>query len=118
MEQDFNNFAEEYRQIHTANVQAISGVDSYYFAAYKVNELLQFEENTPAQMLDLGCGDGATEIFLQQHLPEIEVKAIDVSYKSIEMAELKKLSNSSFRVFDGNTIPFENSSFDIVFIND
>lgn len=116
MEQDFNNFAEEYRQIHTQNVQGVSGVDSYYFAEYKVKELQQFEANVPLQMLDLGCGDGATEIFLQQYFPLINVQAIDVSAKSIEMAVKRKLQNASFNVFDGNEIPFTESSFDIVFV--
>jgi hypothetical protein len=45
MEQDFNNFAKDYRQIHTENVQGISGADSYYFAEYKVKELSRFEKN-------------------------------------------------------------------------
>ncbi len=116
MEQDFNNFAEEYREVHTANVQTISGADSYYFAEYKVKELLRFEEDIPAQLLDVGCGDGATEFFLQQYLPKIEVMAIDVSQKSIEIARSRKLPNVFFNLFDGSTIPFPGNSFDIVFV--
>lgn len=33
---DFDNFAENYREIHTQNVQGISGVDSSYFGRQKV----------------------------------------------------------------------------------
>jgi ubiquinone/menaquinone biosynthesis C-methylase UbiE len=116
MEQDFDRFAENYRQIHTVNVKGIAGVDSYYFAEYKIKELLQFEKNSNSVFLDLGCGDGATEFFLQQYFPKIKVHAIDVSAKSIEMAESRRLNNSTFRVFDGSKIPFSESKFDIVFV--
>lgn len=116
MEQDFNNFAKDYRQIHTENVQGISGADSYYFAEYKVKELSRFEKNTPLKLLDLGCGDGATEFFLQQYLPAIEVNAIDVSDRSIEVAVQRNLQNSSFELYDGSEIPFGDNIFDIVFV--
>lgn len=33
---DFDSFAKDYRQIHTKNVQGISGVDSHYFGMHKV----------------------------------------------------------------------------------
>lgn len=116
MEQDFNNFAEEYRQIHTANVQAVSGVDSYYFAEYKVKELLPFETNARLHLLDLGCGDGATAFFMQRYLPLIQITGIDVSDKSIEVAKRRGLTNVVFSSFNGTAIPFAESSFDIVFI--
>ena len=33
---EFDRFAENYREIHTKNIQGISGVDSDYFCRYKV----------------------------------------------------------------------------------
>lgn len=33
---DFDNYAENYREIHTKNIQGISGVDSSYFGRQKV----------------------------------------------------------------------------------
>jgi len=33
---EFDRFAENYREIHTKNIQGISGVDSDYFGRYKV----------------------------------------------------------------------------------
>lgn len=32
----FDEFAEDYREIHTKNVQGISGADSSYFGEFKV----------------------------------------------------------------------------------
>lgn len=116
MEQDFDNYADDYRHIHTANVKSISGADSYYFAEYKVKELLRYEMNTSARMLDIGCGDGATEVFLHKYLPAIEVVGIDVSSKSIEVAAKRNLQNASFALYDGDTIPVDDNSFDIVFM--
>lgn len=33
---EFDRFAENYREIHTKNIQGISGADSDYFGKYKV----------------------------------------------------------------------------------
>lgn len=115
-EQNFDVFAETYREAHTQNIKFISGTDSYYFAEYKVKELRQFEENKSLSVLDLGCGDGITEIFFEKYFPQFKIQGIDVSGKSIEEAQKRQISNTSFQIYDGHTIPYENESFDIVFV--
>lgn len=56
---DFDPYANSYREEHTKNVMQVSGVDSDYFSEYKVKEIQQFEQNTrEMRILDLGCGDG------------------------------------------------------------
>ena len=112
---DFDEFAENYRDIHTANIK-LSGADSYYFAESRVQMLQAYEKNEPSKVLDLGCGDGVSEIFMQQYFSNWKIEGIDVSAKSIEVANEKKLSNSSFAIYDGTNIPFDNGSFDIVFV--
>lgn len=112
---DFNAFADKYREIHTQNVK-ISGADSFYFAEMKVAILRQYEKNLPLQVLDIGCGDGTTEFFMQQIFPQWKISAIDVSEKSIEVARKKSLSNTRFSVYDGIHIPLADSTTDIVFI--
>ncbi len=116
MEQDFDKYASDYRSIHTENVKSISGADSYYFAEYKVKELCRYEMNARISILDLGCGDGATEFFIQKYLPSAHVVGIDVSDKSLKIAEQRELKNVSFLHYNGGVIPFENNSFDVVFV--
>ena len=112
---DFDQFADDYRLIHTKNIQ-LAGVDSFYFAEMKVRLLQVVEKNTELKVLDIGCGDGATEFFMQQYFPNWKIKGIDVSEKSIKVAEERNLKNAEFSLYDGTTILFPYQSFDIIFI--
>jgi ubiquinone/menaquinone biosynthesis C-methylase UbiE len=112
---DFDAFADEYRNIHTENIK-ISGVDSFYFAEMKVKYLHQFENNEQQLLLDIGCGDGVTASYMQQYFPKWNIVGIDVSEESIKVAQLKNLSNAVFSVYDGKDLPFEDGSVDIIFI--
>ncbi len=112
---DFNRHATGYRDVHTANVK-LTGANSYYFAAYKIKLLQEYEQNNRCRLLDLGCGDGTTEVFINKYFPAFITEAIDVSEKSIEEAAKKRIPQTSFTVYDGQTIPFEDNYFDIVFV--
>jgi ubiquinone/menaquinone biosynthesis C-methylase UbiE len=111
----FDEFAEEYRLVHTENIK-ISGADSHYFAEMKVKWLAGFEKNDPLRILDLGCGDGATAYYFQQYFSSWKTCGIDISSKSIEVAKQRKLSNCDFRVYNGENIPYEEDYFDVVFV--
>lgn len=120
MEEDktkiFDKFAENYRQTHSASIKNISGTDSYYFAEYKVKELMQFEEDNDIKVLDFGCGDGLTECYFEKWFPKFKITGIDVSEKSVEEAKKKQLKNSTFQILKADTLPFESNSFDIIFV--
>ena len=112
---DFDEFALDYRAIHAKNIK-LSGADSYYFAEMKVKLLQQFEINESLQVLDVGCGDGATGIFMQQYFSQWMMKGIDVSEKSIMEAKQKNILNAVFSVYDGIKIPVQDNSVDVLFI--
>jgi ubiquinone/menaquinone biosynthesis C-methylase UbiE len=112
---DFDDFANDYRKIHADNIK-ISGVDSFYFAEMKVRLLGEFEIDESLATLDVGCGDGATELFMQQYFPAWKVKGIDISQKSIAEANKRGLPNATFISYDGLEIPLQDGSIDIVFI--
>jgi ubiquinone/menaquinone biosynthesis C-methylase UbiE len=112
---DFDSYAKGYRDIHTENIK-ISGADSFYFAEMKVKLLQQFEHNIRQHILDVGCGDGATEMYLNKYFSSWQIKAIDVSFKSIEEAKKRSIFNCDFSLYDGKHIPYEEGGFDIVFI--
>ena len=38
-EPEFDQFASDYRQIHTENINKVSGADSEYFSEYKIKEI-------------------------------------------------------------------------------
>ena len=112
---DFDDFAKDYRTIHTDNVK-LTGANSSYFAEHKVLQLKKQGEKGIFNLLDIGCGDGTTEIFIQKNMPECKVTAIDISQKSIEAAGVKNIPNTNFLLFNGIDIPFATNSFDVVFI--
>jgi ubiquinone/menaquinone biosynthesis C-methylase UbiE len=112
---DFDEFASDYRNIHTQNIK-LSGTDSFYFARMKVELLQRYEKNDPVKVLDVGCGDGATASFMQAHFSNWQVWGIDVSEESIRMAKNKDLTNAVFAVYDGSNMNFKDENFDIVFI--
>lgn len=112
---DFDKHANEYREIHTQNVK-LTGGDSFYFVNQKVLILKENENSNNLQMLDVGCGDGETEVFIQKHLPGWKVNAIDVSAASVKTANEKNIANTSFQLFNGTDIPFTDNRFDVVFI--
>jgi ubiquinone/menaquinone biosynthesis C-methylase UbiE len=112
---DFDAYAKNYRDIHSQNIK-LSGADSFYFAEQRVKILLPFEQNQGLKVLDLGCGDGVSEIFMQQYFSNWQVEGIDVSKDSIEMAKKQGLQNAVFAEYDGIHIPFADENFDIVFV--
>ena len=112
---DFDAYAKNYRSIHTENIK-FSGADSFYFAEMKVRLQQQYEKNINLKILDIGCGDGSTEIFINKYFPAWHINAIDISQQSISIAKDKSISNCEFQVYDGLHIPFTNENFDIVFM--
>jgi ubiquinone/menaquinone biosynthesis C-methylase UbiE len=112
---DFDRFASAYRDIHTKNIGSISGEGSFYFSELKIKELLKYEKDLNLKILDFGCGDGVGEVFLEKHFPRFKITGIDISEESIKKAREKQLVNSVFQEYDGRQLPYEDSSFDIVY---
>lgn len=116
MEQNFDQFALDYRSTHTQNIKRVAGADSYYFAWHKINELKRFETDNAIRVLDLGCGDGATGLFMSSMFPGFSITGIDISKESIEIAKKRQIPRTEFLWYDGDHIPFPDNSFQIIFI--
>jgi ubiquinone/menaquinone biosynthesis C-methylase UbiE len=112
---DFDEYAKDYRAVHTQNIK-LSGVDSFYFVEMKVKLLQQHEADGSLDVLDIGCGDGATQLYMHRVFPNWKLTGIDVSEKSISEAQGKNIANSNFKLYDGLQLPFENDCFDVVYI--
>jgi ubiquinone/menaquinone biosynthesis C-methylase UbiE len=72
------------------------------------------------KVLEVGCGVGAQTLILAKNNPNIKITSIDISLESINQAKnlLKneKVSNVQFQVADLFNLPFEDESFDHIFI--
>ncbi|PIQ15351.1 MAG: SAM-dependent methyltransferase [Flavobacteriales bacterium CG18_big_fil_WC_8_21_14_2_50_32_9] len=112
---NFDEFAEDYRATHNKAI-ALSGTDSDFFSEYKIVELKKFEDaSKPYRVLDFGCGDGNSSVYLRKHFPNATIVGIDVSEESIKQAQKKELPNTTFSAFNGDKIPFNTNEFDLVF---
>lgn len=71
-----------------------------------------FAEMLPSRIsvLDAGCGDGALSALLQSKRPDVRVHGIDVLSRAQTYIPVA--------LFDGVSIPFEDTSFDVVLFSD
>ncbi|MCC6202525.1 MAG: class I SAM-dependent methyltransferase [Gammaproteobacteria bacterium] len=117
-EAEFDKFASEYRALHATNIR-LSGEAPEFFAEYKVIDvaaaLAAAGSNGPLAVLDFGAGIGYSVPHFARHLPEAEVTCLDVSRQSLALGAANHGTRARFVHFDGVTIPFPDSSFDVAF---
>jgi SAM-dependent methyltransferase len=114
---EFDKFAEEYLAIHALNVR-ISGEDPEYFARYKIDEarrLWTAGRAGPAAVLDFGAGIGNALPHLARAFPGAEITGLDVSEKSLAVAQARFPDVARLVPFDGTRIPLPKASFDLIF---
>jgi SAM-dependent methyltransferase len=72
------------------------------------------------KVLEAGCGIGAQTVILAKNNPETEITSIDISLQSIEKARKKVreegIENVRFLQADIFNLPFEEDSFDHIFV--
>ena len=112
---NFDKFARDYNDVHAETLD-ISGADRNYFSEYKIEEMARHELiSSPISMLDFGCGDGNSVKYMRKHFPNANLNGTDVSELSIKEADGKKIPGARFMPYDGDTLPFEDGEFDVVF---
>jgi len=67
-------------------------------------------------VLEAGCGTGAQTIILSKNSPKAKIISVDVSQESLIKASALNLHNVSFQIADIFNLPFNEESFDHVFI--
>jgi SAM-dependent methyltransferase len=82
--------------------------------AYRIDRISSY---LSGHWLDFGCADGGyDEEMLARGLDS--VSGVDVEEERIAEAKRRNLPNADYTVFDGHTLPFEDASFDGVFMNE
>ncbi|MBA2379290.1 MAG: methyltransferase domain-containing protein [Blastocatellia bacterium] len=112
---DFDGFADEYRQIHNEGIR-FTGADSDHFSEQKIEEVRKHETSEHPLILDLGCGDGNSAAFFQKHFAGCEYIGLDTSVASVAVAQERDLLGTTFAHYDGFKVPYPERSFDIVYI--
>jgi ubiquinone/menaquinone biosynthesis C-methylase UbiE len=119
IETEFDKFAEEYRQLHAANIR-ITGEAPEYFAEYKISDAARFVAAQgfarDLSILDFGAGVGTSTPYFRKYFPAGSITCLDVSRQSLEIGEERFGSFAKFVHFDGATIPYPDHQFDLAFL--
>lgn len=114
---EFDKFAEEYAAMHGDSVRA-SGEGPEYFAEYKVLDVMRHlaaNHHVPRRIMDFGCGIGGSVPYFRKYLAGSELTCIDVSQKSLDIAQSRFPDSAVYQLFDGNLLPFPDNTFDVIF---
>ena len=114
---EFDQFAEEYEQLHAANI-AITGETPAFFHEYKLKKLQEFVSRqgiAANDILDFGSGIGNSTPFLRRYFPAARLTGADISARSLELAESRFPGLSKLLLMDGQRVPAEDNSFDVIF---
>jgi len=113
---NFENYKDSYQESIQKSI-AFIGQKLEFFTEVKANQILKIAKeqlgNTKLlNVLDVGCGIGLTDKFLASKFNKLS--GVDVFTGVINKAiQLNPLVN--YQTYDGQKLPFEDGSFDIVF---
>jgi len=92
--------------------QYLSHGDEHYLALHYLDGLIKF--NKVKTLLDIGAGTGRVALFLKKRNPELKIISIEPVKELRDIGYSKGLEPSELLDGDVYSIPFENSSFDLV----
>ena len=119
LEEEFDQFAEEYAAQHARNIR-VTGEEPEYFAAYKIGdvrrELIDTADRGPGlQILDFGSGVGNSVPYFRQYFPDASLLCLDVSTRSLSIAEQRFGNAAEYVHFSGSRLPVPSESIDVAF---
>lgn len=119
-EAEFDKFADEYYASLVAGI-AISGESPEYFSEYKIADIARecrqqaLSTDASVRVLDFGAGIGNSVPFVRKHFAKAELTCLDLSQRSLEVAEERFANMARYVRFDGQSIPFASDHFDIAY---
>ena len=116
-EAEFDRFASSYRAQHAASIR-LSGESPEYFAKYKIDDVaaaMALVAARPTRILDFGGGIGNSVPYMRAAFADAELVVLDPSSESLDMARQRFPGSAVFREFDGETIPYDDNHFDLIF---
>jgi SAM-dependent methyltransferase len=103
---DFDTVADRYdRWYETAEGAIYDRLEKRAFARYLSGK------HEGRKLLEIGCGTGHWSRFFSEC--GFEVTGVDISERMIDIAKSKDISNASFQLADGHSLPYSDQTFDI-----
>jgi ubiquinone/menaquinone biosynthesis C-methylase UbiE len=119
-EAEFDKFADEYHAALSAGI-TMSGEAPEYFSEYKVADIARHwrpraqPDVAPLRLLDFGAGIGNSVPYVRKYFPGSKLSCVDLSQRSLTVAEKRFPAAADYVHFDGANLPFEAAHFDIAF---
>lgn len=119
-EAEFDKFADEYHAALTAGI-ALSGESPEYFSEYKIADIAREcrpqarSQDGSVRLLDFGAGIGNSVPYVSRHFAAARLTCLDLSQRSLEVAEKRFPGQARYVRFDGAHIPFPADHFDIAY---
>lgn len=119
-EAEFDKFADAYDEAHAASI-AVFGEEPEYFSEYKIRNIacesgqLALQQKSTVKILDFGAGIGNSVPYVHKYFASAELACLDLSQRSLKIAEKRFPYLAQYIHFDGTHIPFPVEYFDIVF---
>ena len=111
---EFDLFADEYDQQHRANI-ALTGEGPEYFAQYKLRAFRGMVPESARDLLDFGSGTGNSVPWFQKYFPASHLTGVDVSQRSLDIAQTRFPGAAAGVRLTGNRIPVDDNHFDAAF---
>jgi ubiquinone/menaquinone biosynthesis C-methylase UbiE len=115
---EFDRFADEYLEAHAQNLK-LSGEGPEYFARHKIDEIRRVwskaGRSEPRTILDFGAGIGNSLPHLKRNFPEAELIALDVSMRSLKVAEERFGPIARYVAYGGEGALAPDASVDLAF---
>jgi SAM-dependent methyltransferase len=117
---EFDKFAQEYQDQLAAGLAA-SGEGPEYFAEYKIADIARMQRllgqdtGGALQVLDFGAGIGSSVPYVHKHLPGAALTCLDVSQRSLDIAQQRFPDQARYTAFDGQHMPAADGQFDIAY---
>ena len=114
---EFDRYVDTYYEEHKKNVE-ITGEPPEYFAEYKIADLAHHLSSTRfscSRITDFGSGIGHSIPYFRSYFPGAAISCVDVSAHSHRLAQNRFPGKETFLLIEGETIPIDDASQDIVF---
>lgn len=115
---EFDRFADEYIASHKGSL-GVTGEEPEYFHRYKIEELAKRYKTrklpSPRRILDFGCGIGNSIPHLKAAFPDAKITGLDVSQRSLEIAEGRFPDAANYQLYDGIGAPGPDQEYDLIF---
>lgn len=119
-ETEFDKFADEYYASLKEGI-AISGESPEYFSEYKIADIAREcpaqarSTDASVQILDFGAGIGNSVPYVRKHFSSAQLTCLDLSKRSLEVAQKRFADQASYVSFDGTSVPSPDNHFDIAY---